>query len=55
VALIRMSLPKLFDLGPWLYCYVFNQINQEDQLIEYQNLIKQSFIGKNVYARDVAD
>lgn len=28
--LITESLPKNFDVGPHLYCYIFNQLNRED-------------------------
>ena len=54
IGLITTSLPKLFDSCSNFFCYSFNQINQEDQLIELQNMIKESFLGKNVYAREVA-
>jgi hypothetical protein len=30
IPLIASSLPKLFDSGSHFYCYVYNQINQED-------------------------
>lgn len=49
------SLPKNFDIGPHFYAYIFNQINREDQLIEYHKMIKESFLGQNVYTKEVAD
>lgn len=52
--LITENFPKNFDMAANFYAYVYSQVNREDQLVELQNRVNQ-YIGKNLYAKEVAD
>ena len=52
--LISENLPKNFDTCSNFYAYIHHQINREDQLVELYKKVEESFIGQNIYTKEVA-